>query len=239
MKVADPTGMQVEDVDGLINYYKKLLEYSVPDVISGVTSSCVEQELDNYEMEMIDSYVSVNESPTSTIVYNGHIPVGENYMNSASGVGGCTEATILSVLDMYKITNQSARIQLNHNRNKNGWNQNVKNIFDGLKIDGVTCDIENNKKKYISLIETMKDDGNVFAANITLYNDKLEKYGHNVVVTGVRGNMIQYWDNSKGNINSTYKTNIQELYRFNMSGYNPWQPERVNIIIQSKSIFSW
>ena len=85
----------------------------------------------------------------------------------------------------------------------------------------------------------MKDDGNVFAANITLYNDKLEKYGHNVVVTGVRGNMIQYWDNSKGNINSTYKTNIQELYRFNMSGYNPWQPERVNIIIQSKSIFSW
>ena len=231
--------MQVEDVDGLINYYKKLLEYSVPDVISGVTSSCVEQELDNYEMEMIDSYVSVNESPTSTIVYNGHIPVGENYMNSASGVGGCTEVTILSVLDMYKITNQSARIQLNHNRNKDGWNQNVKNIFDGLKIDGVTCDIENNKKKYISLIETMKDDGNVFAANITLYNDKLEKYGHNVVVTGVRGNMIQYWDNSKGNINSTYKTNIQELYRFNMSGYNPWQPERVNIIIQSKSIFSW
>lgn len=85
----------------------------------------------------------------------------------------------------------------------------------------------------------MKEDGNVYAANIILYNDNLERYGHNVIVTGVRGNMIQYWDNSKGYINSIYKNSIQELYRFNMSGYNPWQPERLESIIQSKSIYSW
>lgn len=233
MKFADPTGMQVEDVDDLINYYKKL-----SGTISGVISNCI--GLEKYEVNLYDAYITVNYTPTpDLIVYTGEIPVGENYMNSSSGYGGCTEATILSVLDMYKITNQSARTQLNHNRDKEGWGQNIKKIFDGLKIDGVTCDIENNKNKYISLISSMKVDGNVYAANITLYNDNLERYGHNVIVTGVRGNMIQYWDNSKGYINSIYKNSIQELYRFNMSGYNPWQPERLESIIQSKSIYSW
>ena len=233
VKFADPTGMQVEDVDDLINYYKKL-----SGTISGVISDCI--GLEKYEVNLYDAYTTVNYTPTpDLIVYTGEIPVGENYMNSSSGYGGCTEATILSVLDMYKITNQSARTQLNYNRNKDGWNQNVKNIFDGLKIADITCVIETDKDEYISLIGSMKKNGNVYAANITLYNDNLERYGHNVIVTGAKGNMIRYWDNSKGYINSIYKNSIQELYRFNMSGYNPWQPERLETIIQSKSIYSW
>ena len=143
MKFADPTGMQVEDVDDLINCYKKL-----SGTISGVISDCI--GLEKYEVNLYDAYTTVNYTPTpDLIVYTGEIPVGENYMNSSSGYGGCTEATILSVLDMYKITNQSARTQLNHNREKEGWGQNIKKIFDGLKIDGVTCDIENNKNKYM------------------------------------------------------------------------------------------
>jgi RHS repeat-associated protein len=246
VKFADPTGMQVEDVDDLINYYKKLLDYSVPDVISGVTSSCVEQELDNYEMEMIDSYVSVNESPTSTIVYNGHIPVGENYINSRpSCYGGCTESTLLSVLDMYRINiSQSYRGQLDKLRNKEGWEGNVfdrYNASDELTKSGLKSKVITEKKRFIPLIETMKEDGNVYAANIS-FGYRETEYGHNVVITGVRGRMIQYWDNASGNageIRSVQPFLIKELYQFSMSGFNPWLPVRQNIVIPSNSIYIW
>lgn len=235
MKFADPTGMQVEDVDGLINYYKKL-----SGTISGMISDCI--GLEKYEVNLYDAYTSVNYTPTpDLIVYTGEIPVGVNYINRRpSCIGGCTEATILSVLDMYKI-NTYNRDQINFLRQTNSNDGNIKNTFDKLTVgyyhtDGLVCDVEKDKNKFLSTISAMKKEGNVYAANITLYNEGKE-INHNVVVLGVTGgsnSWIRYWDNAVGDagaIRIISPSLINELYRFNKPGYNPWLPKPLNTIL--------
>ena len=218
VKMVDPTGREVEDVDDLIKTFER---------VNGKISTCG-SETNLRE----DSYSSVNASSvgfTSCTYYTGNIPVGDKYRNA--GYGGCTEATLCSILDMFKIDeNTYRRNKLDIDRITEGQKGNVYLRYNKLGVSqqhGLECEVIKNPKCYSDNIKSMKQEGNVFAMAYTISymeNGLTQKFNHNVVVTGIDDDMVQFWDNDKGCYSRISLKSVKELYKFSKSSTNPWDP---------------
>lgn len=97
------------------------------------------------------------------------------------------------------------------------------------------------RSSFIQMISTMKRDGYVYGACINGYYEK-EKYGHNVIVTGItsyrrgRRTQIQFWDNATGYHGTVRAKDVSAIYRFSMPGKvtpenNVWKPKDIFSVI--------
>ena len=231
VKLVDPSGRELLEVDELTKSSERIKEFN---------PSCGTEQ-NNLE----DKSSSVKDNPF--VSYTKEIPVGENYRNAKDGKGGCTEATLCSVFDMFDIDkNTYHRERLDINRKTPGKPGNVLYVFNrfyhGTELQGERIDID-SKTEIIEAIATMKKNGYVYAACVKLRefeNGQLKEILHNVVVTGAKKGNPKYWCNAKGSTQTIFTNDIVELYRFfSKSGENPWHPVSLINIEQSNSIFEW
>ncbi|MEE1083721.1 MAG: RHS repeat-associated core domain-containing protein [Paludibacteraceae bacterium] len=181
VKMVDPDGREVEDdVDDFINDDSHLL-------IGKFNHDCTDVE---YRESCLTDEFSPIKDATSVdfITYTGEIPIGDEYRNADGGYGGCTQATIKSAVDMFKIAlDKEIRTVLDRQRKEEGRGGNIAMVVSQLKIDDYLNCKEygaDYRSSFIQMISTMKKDGYVYGACINGYYEK-EKYGHNVIVTGI------------------------------------------------------
>ena len=88
VKLVDPTGREVEDVEDLIKTFERF---------NGELTTCAEPT------QLTENYSSRNETPMPIYrrIYGKNIPVGEKYRNAKTG--GCPAATLCSIFDMFEL----------------------------------------------------------------------------------------------------------------------------------------
>jgi RHS repeat-associated protein len=226
LKLVDPTGRDVEDVDDLIKTFER---------VNGKISTCG-SETNLRE----DSYSSIKDICTSDVtLYSKSIPVGKDYRNAYSHHGGCGPATLCSILDMFGVDkNTYDRVDLDDSRLTDGWNSNIKQEFDKLNISTIECFLV-SKEDFVSLVSEMKANESVYAMLFNTYGTNGEVIPHNVVVTGVANDgKIQYWDNATGIYGSTSVDNMIQGYQFISTGsVDPWGRYQMNINYDSNKYF--
>ena len=223
LKMIDPTGREVEDVDDLIKTFEK---------VNGNISTC------GTETNLRDNYSSVNDISTSDVsLYSKEIPVGPNYRNAYSGKGGCGPATLCSIFDMLGVDKNSYdRADLDDARMTSGYDVNLKFYFERLKknskgLKSIECNVFRNKADFVSIVREMKDNETVCAMLFKSYDKDGSYIPHNVVVTGLgKDGEIQFWDNATRSYSSTSINNVIEGYEFSGPG-DPWG--RYQMIIKS------